>query len=314
MLNKDELGSFILVLANSMQDQQLFKSLTPELKMTFGAIKNNKNLSSSPDDLHILNSLTAQNISQYSAWAIRNLNHWQCAFNPFRSLRPERSSKDTFTSLRHPFNDDAFHFSKPFLRPEILSEERFEDLDLQVMYQKFPFAPYHLLIVLHAAIRLPQSLNKKNHFQIYSLAAHMHQRIQGFKLAYNSLGAGASVNQLHIHSCINETPLAIESSDFTHNSGNTNYPIPLTRTSSAKDSWALIEQYHSINQPYNLLYSGDYCYVIPRKPQGSVISASWLSNMGWYEACGGFNLHDSDDYQNLTTVDIQSELAKYALT
>lgn len=313
MLNKDALGSFILVLANSMQDQQLYEYLAPKLQNTFGAIKNNPNLASSPDDLFIFDVLKAQGISQYDTWQTHKVDHWQCAFNPFRALRPERSSKETFASLKHPFNNDAFHFSKAFLRPEILSEEAFEKLDLQIMYQKFPFAPYHLLIVLQAARLLPQYLNKETHVQIWNLATHMQQNIQGFKLAYNSLGAGASVNQLHIHAYIDETPLAIEQPQWKHNSGDKHYPLSLHCASSAKDSWELIEQYHTSNQPFNLLYSAGQCYVIPRKPQGNVKSASWLSNMSWYEACGGFNLRDHNDFQRLTSKEILAELTQYSL-
>lgn len=308
MLNKDELGSFILVLANSMQDPQLQKSLAIKINSTFQEIANNPQLSSAPDDLAIFNALIKTGIKQYDSWKVRKINHWQCSYNPFRALRPERSSKEIFTGLLQDFNHDAFHFSKPFLRPEIISEENFNGLDLQVMYQKFPFAPFHLLIVFQAQKFLPQFLNEETHQIAWNLNNHLRKNINGFCLSYNSLGAGASVNQLHFHGSITE-PLAIEHPCWIHNTGSKNYPLKVDRTSSASKSWKIIRKLHQNNQPYNLLYSSGYCYVISRTPQKRASLPSWLPSIGWYEACGGFNLSKENDFSTLSSSDIESALS-----
>ena len=310
MLSPDELGSFILVLFNSMQDTHLQKSLAPKLKATFADLKNNHNLQSAPDDFDVFKALKQTGISQYGAWVNKPIDLWHCAYNPLRALRPERSSKEKFNGLEQPFNNDAFHFSKPFLKPEIISEETFENTALQLMYHKFPFAPYHLLIVIEASKHKPQYLDEHTHKVTWNLAKHCEKNITGFGLAYNSLGAGASINQLHIHGFADDKLLAIENKFWSHNGGKENYPLEVKSFSSAQSSWQLIEQYHQKNQPYNLLYRSGICYVIRRKPQSEVALPEWLSNVGWYESCGGFNLSDKHYYESLTADNIQDALSR----
>ena len=96
MLEPDELGSFILVLANSMQDSDLHKSLKDQLEITFKALKNNKNLKAAPDDIAVFEALKKTGIGRYGAWRTRQIDSWQCTYNPLRGLRPERSSKERF--------------------------------------------------------------------------------------------------------------------------------------------------------------------------------------------------------------------------
>ncbi len=313
LLNRDEPGTFILVLANSMQNQQLHDALAAKLQASFNHILNNPDLHAPKDDLLIINTLKAQGISQYGVWKTRRIHAWQCTCNPFRALRPERSSKAPFAGLKQPFNDDAFHFSKAFLRAEILSTETFEETDLQIMYQKFPFAPYHLLIVIDAAQKKAQFLDEKTHKMIWNLALHIETNISGFGLSYNSLGAGASVNQLHIHGFINQDSFAIEQNSWAHNGGRENYPLAVERFHSARAAWEKINQFHTLKQAYNLLYRAGVCYLIPRKPQGSVTSAKWLGNMSWYEACGNFNLSEEDYFTRLNSNDIYSALKEYSV-
>ncbi|MCK5663067.1 MAG: hypothetical protein KAI17_06250 [Thiotrichaceae bacterium] len=300
MLSPDELGSFILVLFNSMQDVNLQKALAPKLEATFDSLKSNKNLQTSPDDFCVFEALKKTGISQYEAWQTRQIEYWNCAYNPLRALRPERSSKEKFGGLEQPFNIDAFHFSKPFLKPEILSEESFENTALQIMYHKFPFAPYHLLIVIEASKHKPQHFDENAHKMTWDLAIHCENNISGFGLAYNSLGAGASINQLHIHGFSDDKLLAIEQKNWSHNGGKDTHPLEVNGFSSAHSSWILIEKYHQQNQPYNLLYRSEICYLIKRKPQSEVNLPEWLANVGWYEACGGFNLSDKHYYESLT--------------
>ena len=309
MLLPDELGSFILVLFNSMQDASLQKALASKLEATFNELKNNQNLQSAPDDLSVFKALKQTGISSYGAWENKQIENWHCAYNPLRALRPERSSKESFGGLQQPFNDNAFHFSKPFLKPEILSEENFEDTALQVMYHKFPFAPYHLLIVVEASKHKPQYLDEHTHKMTWNLAKHCERNITGFGLAYNSLGAGASVNQLHIHGFVDDKLLAIQQKNWSHSGGEDTYPLEVNGFSSAHSSWKLIEKYHQQNQPYNLLYRSGICYVIRRKPQSEVELPKWLANVGWYEASGEFNLSDKHYYESLTADKIQNALS-----
>lgn len=300
MLKADELGSFILVLFNSMQDDQLQKALAPKLQAIFELLQQNPELQAAPDDHTVFNALRSGGISQYTAWKTRRFDQWQCAYNPLRALRPERASKESITGLEKPFDEQAFHFAKPFLRPEIISEEDFNGTDLQIMYHKFPFAPFHLLIVINALQQRPQLLDESNHNMSWQLASQVAKNIKHFGLAYNSLGAGASVNHLHIHGFIDHA-LAIEYKNWQHNGGNQAYPLNILRFDNVKQSWKSIDTLHKQNQPYNLLYRAGSCYLIPRKPVSDVELPNWLPSVGWTEACGSFNLSDEKHFQTLTS-------------
>jgi len=316
MLSSNELGAFILVLANSMQDAQLQAALAPKLESIFNDLEAIKDLQGAPDDLTVFAALKATGISQYlslaAVWKIRFIGEaklWQCAYNPIRALRPARASKDTFTSLQKPFNAEAFHFDKAFLQTEILSEETFENTQLQVMYHKFPFVPYHLLIVIEAAHHRAQHLDQATHHLTWNLTHHVATTIPGFGIAYNSIGAGASVNHLHIHSFVDETLLSIEKPVWKHNKGSHEYPVHTTRCKSPQEIWQIIHRLHSQNVPYNLLYRDEVCYIIERKPQGSVELPTWMPTPGWFEACGGFNLEDQAMFENLGQGEIETGLS-----
>ncbi len=310
LLNKDELGAFILVLANSLQDEQLNKLLAKKIAVTFKQLKENANLVAGPDDISVFETLKKTGVTQYKTWQYKQVESWLCTLNSFRSLRPERSSKQDFTSLYQDFNKEAFHFSKPFLRPEVISIEKFEQLDLQIMFQKFPFIPYHLLIVINASQYLPQYLDQKTHQTLWHFINTVSQKIKGFRLAYNSLGAGASVNHLHFHGCIINT-LSIEETQWLHNGGNQHYPLAVRCCHSIKESWGIIEQQHQNNQPYNLLYSKDCCYIIPRSPQSK--KSNDLKMISWYEASGGFIFDQEETFENIKSTDIQRVLANFSL-
>jgi diadenosine tetraphosphate (Ap4A) HIT family hydrolase len=316
MLSSDELGAFILVLANSMQDAQLQKALSPKLSTIFSQLASKHDIKCAPDDHSVFCALKYSGISQHlspnAVWKTRFVgenNLWQCSYNPLRSLRPARASNTTFTGLHQPFSEENFHFDKAFLRTEILSEETFENTHLQVMYHKFPFVPYHLLIVIDAAQHRSQHMDQQVHQTTWKLASHIGKNVPGFGIAYNSLGAGASVNHLHIHAFLDNSPLAIEKPIWQHNGGLRQYPLDTARCASMQQTWQLIDQLHQENNPYNLLYRNRACYVIKRKPQGSVKVPAWMPTPGWYETCGGFNLEDQALFESLDSDKIEAGLS-----
>jgi hypothetical protein len=311
MLNPDELGSFILVLANSMQEEHLQQSLSVKLQTTFNELKAAENLQGSEDDKLVFKRLSKTGINHYTSWQSHQVEHWQCAYNPMRALRPERASNEQFTVLQRPFDNNAFHFDKAFLHPEIISEENFDGADLRLMYHKFPFAPFHLLIVIDATKQRAQVLDEKTHLMTWNLTNHIGNKVSGFGLSFNSIGAGASVNHLHIHGFIENSVYSVEHQVWEHNGGDKQYPLKVDCFSSVSESWQLIDHFHQNNLPYNLLYRAGKCIVIQRKPQGSIKLPDWLGSIGWYEACGGFNLSDESVYQSISAGNINTALSSY---
>lgn len=316
MLSPDELGAFVLVLANSMQDASLQQRLAPALEQTWQALLQRSQqgeLKGPRDDVNVFHAIEKTGIQSYHQWEPREASPWHLAFNPLRALRPERGSKNAFAGLQAAFNEDAFHFDKPFLKPEILSEELFGTKELTVLYHKFPFIPYHLLLVPENAAHLPQFLDKAMHELLWAVTMKAAGNLNGFGLAYNSLGAGASINHLHAHGFIQEALLPVENTEWCHCGGKTEYPINCYQLTSIEDSWAIIHSLHQHSHPYNLLYRPGKVFIIPRKHQGHESLAPWLQSGGWYEVCGGFNLSDQPTFERLDADTITGDMRRFHL-
>ncbi len=314
MLASGELGAFILVLANSLQDDGLNSLLAPQLQGLFQELLARREMNAldgGADDLAVFAALAETGIAGYACWQSRSPGRWRCSWNPLRALRPARASAESFGGLRQPFNEQGFHFDKPFLKPEILNEETFEGRPLRIMFQKFPFVAYHLLILPDAAAHRSQWLDEASHELIWNLTAAVAGNIPGFGAAYNSLGAGASVNHLHFHGYVQPERFAIERENWVHNGGDEAYPVSVTRHVSPGDAWRAIDALHRVDQPYNLLYRAGCCYVIRRAPLGLCDLPGWTETVGWQEMAGAFNLSDKREFEQLAARDIEKLLAGF---
>jgi hypothetical protein len=93
MLSDDELGAFILVLANSQQDEFLKDELQYELKETFAALKNNfstGSLKTTQDDSDVFKQLLDIDLEDIPVWKYRAAGDWEVSCNIMRQLRPMR--------------------------------------------------------------------------------------------------------------------------------------------------------------------------------------------------------------------------------
>jgi hypothetical protein len=316
MLSLGQVGAFILVLANSMQGSHLQAALADQLAATFETLKEHykqNKLHASGDDYQVFEALVENGVENYRRWEQRSLGPWRAAYNPLRALRPQRASRQPFAKLKCDFDEQDFHFDRPFLNPEILSEESLNGQLIRVLYQKFPFVVYHLLILLDPKGHHPQFMTARAHHLIWALTAHVAESIPGFGQAYNSLGAGASVNHLHTHGFVQHEPFAIENRVWQHNGGARFYPVQCHPLKSAEECWSTIEHLHRQNQPYNLLYRAGVCYVIPRPPQIQRELPDWLPDAGWYELCGGFNLVHKGHFEDLNAFDVEAGLLRLRL-
>ena len=313
LLTPDGIGAFILALANSMQSSELQRALSPRLERLFaelrGRLARGDLENAGPDDLAVFAALEARGIEDFRSWHVREAGPWRLAYNPMRALRPPRASKQPFAGLSRPFDPQAFHFDKPFLRPEIINEISFDGVPLRIMYHKFPFAPWHLLLVIDAAAHRPQYLDDESHDLLWSLTDVMAAQLPDIGLAYNSLGAGASINHLHAHSFLSDEPLPLEAARWRHNGGEQPYPLQVERFESLRESRARIGELQQRDQPFNLLYRPGHCYLAPRPPQNSVPLPDWMGVPAWYEIAGGFNLAEASRFQALTAADIEAALA-----
>jgi len=307
MLSPDEAGAFILVLANSMQDAEVRNDLKHDLDANFKDVQSGirRGLPGiTADDLAVFEAIETIGIDSLSCWQQQNTAEWELVYNPMRALRPERVSNEIIDSIKQPFNENRFNFNKPFLHPEILWQGRWHDTQLRVLYNKFPFAPCHLIIVPDPDMQMPQYLTANYHSMMWNLVEQQQLMLTGFGAGYNSLGACASVNQLHFQSFVRVELLPIEQHKWKHNGGSDDYPMKCYVSNSVQDSWALIDECHNNNQPYNLLYRPGRCYVIPRKVQGSESVAPRVRGAGWIEECGVFNVSDYTELESVSAEEI----------
>ena len=76
MLTTDGLGALILVLANSMQDSELFELLQDDLRRNFDELQD-RQATGPEDDLSVFTALTTTGIQQFSGWEHHALEPWE---------------------------------------------------------------------------------------------------------------------------------------------------------------------------------------------------------------------------------------------
>ncbi|KAM6409767.1 GDP-D-glucose phosphorylase 1 [Rhynochetos jubatus] len=127
----------------------------------------------------------------------------------------ERRPPQAVRSLRQPFDPDAFNFTR--LRPgELLLRLRRAGAagaaapdPLLVAINASPLGRGHVLLLPEPARALPQALTAPA--LRGALEAALLSARPGFRLGFNGLGGGASVNHLHLHGLYVDRPLPVES-------------------------------------------------------------------------------------------------------
>ena len=312
MLSDDELGAFILVLANSHQDHFLSDELAVDLQKTFIALKNNYHngkLDAPQDDVDVFKQLLDMALEDIPVWQSKTVGEWQIVNNAMRQLRPARSSSQILSSIKQPYDETKFHFNKSFLKPEILWEGVYKGLKLRVLYNKFPFSDYHLLIVLSPENNSSQLLTHDTHQYVFSLVAEMSDVLPGLGIGFNSLAAGASVNHFHFQGFIRQQPFPIEKDLWQHNGGELRYPLEVKRFSDAESSWQYLDQLTKQDKAFNCLYLNNYCYVIPRRYQGMMELPEWLDGAGWIDVAGSITVSDLKTFNVIDEQSITDALA-----
>ncbi len=314
------LGVYILVLANAAYDEQLWARLQHPLaqrhaqlaEKIVGALRDGRRVDEPEDDVMVFLKLLAIGFPHLQTTQHRRAGPWALSFNPVRALRPPRMSGAKIDRLLRPFDATGFHFNKPFLAREVFWEGELAGKAARLLYNKFPFARLHGLLVPEPTREIPQYLTPELHGWAWAVCRQIAAVVPGFCLAYNSYGAQASVNHLHFQSFIQETPLPVQDAGFTHNGGEQPYPLPCQRFSDATEASFYLDELHGRDLPYNLLYSEKDLYVLARAPQGSRPGASWNTGFAWSEVAGAITLFSRDEYEGLGATDIAGELARLA--
>lgn len=321
-LDEGSLGTFILVLANSLQDEEIFMKFKYRLRDKYelkkqeysSTLRQGKPLHDAPDDMLVFLKLIAMGFNNLSTTEYRHTENWELQFNQLRSLRPQRMSGTTISRLLLDFDESAFNFNKPFLNKEVFWSGVIDGVLVNLHYNKFPFAPLHGLLVPEPCENLPQFLNADMHQFTSSLCTQLGQNIPDIAIAYNGYGAGASINHLHFQVFTMREPLPVVKPHWQHNGGTTPYPVSCRVFESPVGAWQYINELHHNNNTYNLVYLPDRIICLARPFQGSYEIPLWTENFAWYELCGGVTTFNQDDFQKLEDERISAALSTLRLS
>lgn len=316
----DGLGVYILVLANAAQDPMLWESLREALDRRHRqlgariteALRQGRRLAEPEDDLAVFLKLLAIGFEHLGPVEQKRIADapgapvWEAQFNPIRALRPARMSDTRVDGLMRPFDARGFHFNKPFLSREVLWEGDLEGKPARLLYNKFPFAPLHGLLVPEPANERPQFLTPESHGWAWDVARKAGASIPGFGLTYNSYGAYASVNHLHFQTFARRYPLPAQTGQ------DAEYPLTRLCFADREDAWFQLDELHQRGRVYNLIYSKDGVLVILRARQGEVSPEPWSAGFAWSEVAGAFPVASREDYDGLDAVALRAALARHA--
>lgn len=312
------LGVYILVLANAAYDVDLWRPLSPALARRHvelaaaitDTLRHGRKLDEPDDDVLVFLKLHAIGFEQIGVMESRHAGYWDVMFNPIRALRPPRNSGTKFEGLLRPFDPAGFHFNRNFLAREIFWEGELAGTSARLLYNKFPFARLHGLLVPEPERQLPQSLTPALHSWAWDICTE--SGLPGLCLGYNSLGAGASVNHCHFQSFVQSRPLPVQNPGFSHNGGSAGFPLPCQRFTDATSAWFAIDQLHQRNIPYNLIYSKGCLHLVARLPQDSEKLNAQCRGYGWSEMAGAITLFSRESFERLSSVEFEAELANFS--
>ncbi len=323
VLQHDQLGTYILVLANATYDAEIHHVLKSQLEKRFDQLaailteylRQGRPLDHTSDDLLVFLKLMAVGFDQLEMSEFRQAGPWQIQYNQLRSFRPARMSNEVLHDLFKPFDEDGFHFSKSFLANEIMWRGNLNGQDCSLFYNKFPFASLHGLLVVEPQQHRPQFLDQDIHTYLWQLTEQLGNKMPGIGFGYNARGAYSSVNHQHFQMYLqDERVFPIEQSVWTHNGGATDYPLPCRRLTDMNDAWSALRELHESNQTYNLLYRPGVLYLTPRAMQGSYEHSGWTCGFAWAEVAGAVTTFRGCDFDQLDEQQITDELKKPAIS
>lgn len=303
----NDLGILILLSAQAAFNRDLHRKINTRLDSAY------KNLSvvikNVPDNLKNDDYFVALKILEFG-WkniesvSFKKLNGlWDAQYNQLRTFKPRRNATEKINSVYKKFDKNSFNFNKAFLKKECFKKCRCNGLYVSLFYNKFPFVPYHTLLVPEQEKNHPQFLKRKFHFYAFDLI----KKTEGFAIGYNSIGAYASVNHFHFQLFIEKEKMPVCNSIWTHNGGAIKYPANVLVFENKTASWKLISHLHKNNIPYNILYTKEKTYIFPVNFQKMHKKTIFLLGFAWIEFSGSFINVTKKDYDKLTEKQILRE-------
>lgn len=321
LLDAGDLNLFILVAANAGFDAALFERLRGRLQGAYasqlaqlrGTLVEGSGVDEADDDLLVFLKIACIGFDALTLTEQRAAGVWEVQFNHLRSFRPLRNSQRPMSSIHAPFEAQGFNFNKPFMQQEVLWSGELLGRRFDLYFNKYPFVDLHCLLVPEREQCLPQYHRKDMHEFVWRLVRQLAGEMPGIRIGYNALGAYASVNHLHYQLFVRDARLPVEQPCWRHNGGADDYPVDCHGFTEADAAWRYIDRLHARNEAYNLLYTPECMYCMPRRKQGDFRLAEWSSGFSWYEMSGGMITFNHRHYAALDAGRIATELCRARL-
>lgn len=294
-----DLGMLVFLSAHSTFDNTLYKKTFSKLNSLYKKIA--KELEEAPEELKNDDYETVlkiakigwKNIERVCFKKLKNL--WHIQYNELRTLKPSGTAKQEIKSVYKKFDRKKFNFNVPSVKIERFWKGKLNGMDISLFCNKFPFVQNHTLLVPEQNKNLPQFLKRRFHYHV----ADLMRSTSGFATGYNSIGAYASVNNLHFQMFVETEPLAVTDKKWKHNGGKQSYPAKCFIFEDNRSSWEFIKILHSENTPYNILYTKEKIYIFPMNFQKKHRKTIFPLGFAWIELSGSFINVSKKDYNNI---------------
>lgn len=314
------LGAFILVCANAYFNRDLLAALDNDLRKAFlhirekyfrlfaeGQILPERNA----EDLLVFLKIALVGLEQLRVAEFKQIDAWTLQFNHIRSFRPQRAAGRAVASLAVPFNENGFHYDAALCQRESFWSGEILAKNAALLYNKYPFARWHALMVPEPDKKLPQYLTREHHAWAWHATQALAQELPGFGMGFNSLGTFASVNHLHFQTFIEPHGLPVTNPVWKHNGGSREYPLECLVFERWESAWEWLEPIcQQDTTSFNLLYTPGKIYGFERKRQGTYRHSHWTSGFAFYELSGNMITFSHEDYSELTCHLIEKEFKK----
>jgi len=217
-----------------------------------------------------------------------------------RNTKPKKP--DAQLQVCTPFNPNGFHFGKIRNDRERLVKLMLEAGRYDILTNKFPLFPGHMLLVARALV--PQQMNGLHLRAIRELL-----QASSFCAYFNSWGASASVNHFHCH-LIDEAPpvttfplvagplVAGARCLMPQGFPGFCYVFPISMTIPHVEG--AIHAMQAENQPHNLLFTPRFVYVFPKPIERPLRTFElYPETVGGPELIGSFTVYTDGWFQAL---------------
>jgi hypothetical protein len=314
------LGAFVLVCANAYFNSEVLSALKPDLQTTYARLRATcaDFLSTGrlfndhyAEDLLVFLKMALIGLEKLQVTEHRRVGPWNIQFNHLRSFRPQRSAAQPVASIDQPFNERMFFYDTRILERESFWCGELNGKNACLLYNKYPFARLHSLLLPEPERKLRQFLDQELLAWAWDAVGSLAETLPGFGMGYNSIGTFASVNHLHFQSFIEPQGLPVTRGNWKHNGGSDEYPLPCRVFGDWQAAWGWMDELHRRDKTsYNLLLTPGKIYGFERRRQGTYHHANWTSGFAWFELTGNMLTFSKDDYLNFSAGQVAVEFAK----